>query len=99
MPPSAAWTAASTRRTALTKGHKRLDEGIESENASHPYSRMTICKPHWRLVKESSRSLHWKPASGASLSAVRIRFIKCVKRRDELVLRGVKRWERRRSFH
>ncbi|CAK8988466.1 unnamed protein product [Durusdinium trenchii] len=47
-----------------------IDKGIENENANHPYSRMTICKPHW------------------------IRFIKCVKRRDELVLRGVKRWER-----
>ena len=29
------------------------------------------------------------------VSVPRIRFIKCVKRRDELVLRGVKRWERR----
>ncbi|CAJ1446901.1 unnamed protein product [Effrenium voratum] len=27
-----------------------------------------------------------------------IRFIKCVKRRDELVMRGVKRWERRSTL-
>lgn len=100
-------------------------QGIESENPSHPYSRMVICKPHWLgpwlgVFVDSHRTpqtflrlfyLHFFPyiflymckhfkqqIAVAFTKLPRIRFIKCVKRRDELVLRGVKRWERRCSL-
>lgn len=72
----------------------------EPQNSTRLFWVFFFCVFFGTLLYITSSKLQWYCdfcSAVAFTKLPRIRFIKCVKRRDELVLRGVKRWERRCS--